>query len=828
MFPTATTPIHDRSTWDDAVFPATTPNRAIATTPRTHTAPATETQTPTQTPQASQTNVSTALRPVAQSAPQRHSGVDTTEVATLNDALGSAGVDLRAEEETLQRTNDQYYSYCPNEDRSRKQPDKPQFHTMYLGSKMRATGMTHKVPTIPKESIDYLALAVRFRLQGLLTAMIAAARHRTDAQFDRPASTYEDGQPMWSIKAPVWAFSVVAHLVILLGPTVCLHWDLTRTFTALFSLGMRHTKSSVRALGCHAWYTTTLVFFRPPHVEITIDTETDGEDESATEDDAISERRKRDEMLRSNFKLLPSIVDMGVRRANVSALLGQEVIDDKLVFAALRMLRYMSRKGGVTPAQRRIAFACRPVKPLIEECPQVSDVRTLTLDEILAQGVSVLRPSRGSEEVLGEIREVWFNLLNCHTAPLLDSDDQCGLANLAMNACDVLLDILDDPGLDFTMCKEELGDGAPSSPIKRSGAQDNAKGTDQPLPESQWNFAVKLFLVRDLFTITRAVFPPETFAELAEALLHYLNANKKYVIGNENSLQKARRHSDWDADVRVSVWQAFLDHWNAGDGSGSCSCESAVVLLSALFVEPSCWDMASEDIDVWDVFLRRAIDAALDHGIDATTLVDQIAGVIATNHSPSTPSAVRGADLLLSNVEIADAHQVPMEVLEFMNHTLNSAYLPVPRRKVMRMWLVRSLTRVIDACPQELCFSMLELLVDGLRAWIGDDFQVCTEEEYAADILPPYQMVLMSMQSLAPTSKVLDTLGPVLVTPFCGRKHKHTGAVDAFSEFWQATYPELPEPPCRYPEWVSMCFDAFLRCGKLLVLASVWLVQVHV
>ena len=71
---------------------------------------------------------------------------------------------------------------------------------MYLGTKMRAKGTTHKVPTIPKESIDYVALALRFRLQGLLTSMIAAARHRTDAQFDQPPSTYEDGQPMWSIK----------------------------------------------------------------------------------------------------------------------------------------------------------------------------------------------------------------------------------------------------------------------------------------------------------------------------------------------------------------------------------------------------------------------------------------------------------------------------------------------------------------------------------------------------------------------------------------------------------------------------------------------------
>ena len=105
----------------------------------------------------------------------------------------------QAEEETLQRTNDQYYSYRPYEDRSRKQPDKPQFDPLYLGNTMRTISARYKLPTVPKESVDYVALALRFRLQSLLTSMIAAAKHRTETQFDRPASTYEDGTPMWSI-----------------------------------------------------------------------------------------------------------------------------------------------------------------------------------------------------------------------------------------------------------------------------------------------------------------------------------------------------------------------------------------------------------------------------------------------------------------------------------------------------------------------------------------------------------------------------------------------------------------------------------------------------
>ncbi|KAI1795696.1 hypothetical protein LXA43DRAFT_1090849 [Ganoderma leucocontextum] len=624
------------------------------------------------------------------------------------------------------------------------------------------------------------------------------------ACFMKSYNTIEAVEPMHSAQGPVWAFSVIAHLVVLPGPTVYLHSDLTRTVTALFSLGMRHTKSSVRALGCLAWRTMMWAFFRPPHVKITVDTETDGEDESATEDDVISKRKKHDDMLHSNFKLLPWIVDMGAGVSTVGALLSQEVIDDKPVFAALRVLRNVSRKGGTTckdatdltphllsatslssgraeeiewDPRKLLAPSFFSANPglLTAEWKQLSSAGIW--EEFLAiwkDGLSVLRLSWGSEEVPSEIQEIWFNLLKCHAAPLLDSDDQCGLADLATNARDVLLDILDDPGLDFTMLKEELGDGAPTSPIKGS--------------------------------------------ELAEALLWYLNANEKCVVGNVqcsdevreqwaclcaeaafacdtnvvhsfwgNSLPKARRHSDWDADVRASVWQAFLDRWNAGDASGSRSWESAVVLLSAPFVEPSCWDMASEDIEAWDSFLRLAIDAALDHGIDATTLVDQIAGVIPTNHSPSTPSAVHVADLLLSNVEIADARQVPKEVLEFANDTLNSAYPPVPWHKVMCMWFP---------------------LVDGLRAWIGDHFQACTEEDYAADILLLYQTVLVSMQLLAPTSKVLDTLGPVLVALFCGHKDKHTGAVDGFSEFWQATYKELPEP---YPKLVTMCFHAVVQ-----------------
>jgi hypothetical protein len=64
---------------------------------------------------------------------------------------------------------------------------------------MRTVGTSHKVARVPDDAINYLALALRARLQDLVTSMIAAAQHRNSTQFDRPASLYSDNQPMWSI-----------------------------------------------------------------------------------------------------------------------------------------------------------------------------------------------------------------------------------------------------------------------------------------------------------------------------------------------------------------------------------------------------------------------------------------------------------------------------------------------------------------------------------------------------------------------------------------------------------------------------------------------------
>lgn len=65
---------------------------------------------------------------------------------------------------------------------------------------MFTIGKQHKVNRIPDDAVQYVALALRTRLQTLVTAMVEAATHRAEAQFDRTPALYDDQTtPMWSI-----------------------------------------------------------------------------------------------------------------------------------------------------------------------------------------------------------------------------------------------------------------------------------------------------------------------------------------------------------------------------------------------------------------------------------------------------------------------------------------------------------------------------------------------------------------------------------------------------------------------------------------------------
>lgn len=242
--------------------------------------------------------------------------------------------------------------------------------------------------------------------------------------------------PQHVAQGPVWALSVIASLIVLLGPLVCTDIRLDRIVSALLSLAIRNKKSSVRALGALLWRCVTWAYLRPP-LELYPEGG-EGEEEVDGEQDAQLARER-------SWKLVKSVVDMGTGVSTVAALLGDDLDDEDRLRKALRLVKIMINKGGQTTldaidiaralvdyenkgkswSMNRLLphslFSSNPglltvdyknlstaVKPIFDECPQLDDIRPLTRDQL------------SRDWVFSELIDIWRATLGCLEVP----DDQ--------------------------------------------------------------------------------------------------------------------------------------------------------------------------------------------------------------------------------------------------------------------------------------------------------------------------------------------------------------------------------------------------------------------
>ncbi|KAH9999591.1 hypothetical protein BJV74DRAFT_158676 [Russula compacta] len=216
--------------------------------------------------------------------------------------------------------------------------------------------------------------------------------------------------------------------------------------------------------------------------------------------------------------------------------------------------------------------------------------------------------------------------------------------------------------------------------------------------------------------------------------------------------------------------------------------------------------MSTEDLDAWDATLQVCLARVLDDGADTTRVLDHLAGTIASTHIPTGASATRAAELLLSHLETPPSDAPAL--LGFANDTLVSTYPPEPQNKVASMWLIRTATRVVDACPVRKLREVVGALQEGLSVWVADQYRALTAEEYAFDVVPLYQTIMVCVQSLGPSIDVLKSLGPLLEAGFTGREDKPQAIVEAFRDYWDLTYAEAPVPKDGWPTPVIACLEA--------------------
>jgi hypothetical protein len=77
--------------------------------------------------------------------------------------------------------------------------------------------------------------------------------------------------------------------------------------------------------------------------------------------------------------------------------------------------------------------------------------------------------------------------------------------------------------------------------------------------------------------------------------------------------------------------------------------------MCALDSDKDRWEMSTEDLDSWDATLQVCLAHVLDDGSDTTRVLDHLAGTISSMHIPTSASAMRAAELMLSHL---DAHPV--------------------------------------------------------------------------------------------------------------------------------------------------------------------------
>ncbi|OBZ68972.1 hypothetical protein A0H81_11315 [Grifola frondosa] len=697
--------------------------------------------------------------------------------------------------------------------------------------------------------------------------------------------TLQATDPTYAAQGPVWAWCVLANFIVLLGPALYTVDRVTRTISALLSVGIRHQKSGVRGLACVVWRCLTWAYFRPPPVKLPAMTE---DEDGLEEDDERAQEYEKEDMRRyeqrkeNAWKIVMTIVEMGAGVATIGALLGDGMTEEATLRRALSVLRDMTKTGSNACLDAldmmcqlvsvdvekewepyrllpRGLFSVYPglltadynslghaVRPVADQCLTIEDVRSLTRDELsidwvfdelleIWQSALFSQQWAWGDDIPDIVLTPWLGLLRANVATLQDADDEEGTVTLALRATMVLMDILKDDQHDFSVRSDPTIFDVPTSP-----AIPHSSKTMKILPECRWGYAIKLLLVRELWSTVKAIFPKDALCEPAEKLVRTLNRWERHLVGDVYSTDEVRQQwgylcaealftcdvielesfwdgrkssrkrkfqRDWTEGVRCVVWHAFLEKWRECTGSW----EAAVVLLSVPFIDANAWEMSNDDLEAWDEFLRNTIDRALDYGVDSVTVVDQVAMAISSNHAPASVSATRVADLLLSHLEIIEARQVPSDLFEFVNDILIWSYPPAPRNKVTIMWLIRSLTRIIDACPVELSQAMLELIQHGVCTWIMDDYEVCEIDGYAMDILTLYQTILVSMQSLPCSMSVLEVLTPFLEAAFSGRADKPASVAQAFDDFWNATYGEFPEPSSGWPDRIQGCLDALAR-----------------
>ncbi|KAF5330272.1 hypothetical protein D9758_014454 [Tetrapyrgos nigripes] len=667
-------------------------------------------------------------------------------------------------------------------------------------------------------------------------------------------TTLNAPDPIHVAQGPVWALSVLANCIVLLGSALYTDIRLSRIIHTLLALPMRHKKSSVRALACVVWRCVTWAYYQP---QLPSDPEGESETEDSPQSSPSGSPKQGDSLRAALWKVVQSVVGMGSGVSTVAACVGSETGDDGLrrTFVVLgNMLSKNSEfKDAMLIISQLVSLETLPagwhsvqllpdklfhtdgglllndfeslqktVRPILNQCPGINDVRPLTkeeltvevLDEFFSLWKRAVSVGENIENHLDVIEETWTCLLKAGRA-----------------ICEGELDRRKGNRYHLRDDRELRAEATPES--SKSGSQRAVFDTSRPKQQSRWSPGKRLNMMRSLWAYAKNALDNDSLDMYAEKLLASLMKNEEEwtevegvaraqwamfcaelsVSCEPDSLKAFWGYQvivdahpwvwTWTKEARSVVWSKFVKVWS----SKCASWEGALVLLSVPFGEQHAWDMDGQELTVWDKLLALAIDKALDYGVDALCVVNQLVESIGGRCDTTFSSLTRVVEMMLMKVSLSDAQEVPESFVEFVTDTFRSSYPPEPRNYARMMWMIRSVVHFIESCPVHLVFNLMETMQEGLVLWIADEFRTMTEDDYALDVLPLYQAIMLGLQAVPQTEDIFEALSTLLEAIFCGRMDKPAAVLDTFNDFWEYASCGKLIPSTAWPPKVQEYFN---------------------
>jgi hypothetical protein len=348
--------------------------------------------------------------------------------------------------------------------------------------------------------------------------------------------------------------------------------------------------------------------------------------------------------------------------------------------------------------------------------------------------------------------DIWHALLAPGIELFDETNNEGGILNLASRAGEVLAALAQDP----TFCHTVSQPDPTSTDILDPDAPPPASAllVRHSILQRLWDKTAAAFSHSQLYNVAGAFLPAlisncggiesdirafDRWARLcADVLLCLEPEDTCTFFGIDGSVCSGSWMQDWPADIRERAWDVIARHWITQLHHVSCDGALALVVAPFAQAQKDCWIFKHDSSSAWDQLLDYALDHTSDVGRERAAALDEVAQAMCAGGTRTGVTAAL-VDHLLGKLEAEEMREVPESLVTLVDEVLQESYgtnkvATTMAPDVAVFWLVRTLTKTLEACPGELFCDLLKGIESSVIIWVEDAAKACVNEHYSTDV----------------------------------------------------------------------------------------------